>query len=54
MESLCNRYMALNPFDVLNATLEQVMDLWVDCAINDYEKKKPEKEWVTSKTATWH
>jgi hypothetical protein len=50
--------MALSPIEVMNAPLEDVMDLYVDCILHDKKDKKKGKssegEWVTSKTASWH
>lgn len=51
--------MGLSPFEVLNAPLDEVMDLYVDAVIRHERKSKNEKPkekavWVNSKTATWH
>lgn len=51
--------MGLSPFEVLNAPLDEVMDLYVDAVIRHERKNKntnpTEKvEWVSSKNATWH
>ena len=57
VDTLCGRFMALSPIEVLNAPLEDVMDLYVDCVLHqkrDKKGKSSEGEWVTSKTASWH
>jgi hypothetical protein len=56
VDSLCGRFMALSPFEVMNSPLEDVMDLYVDCILHEKKDKKgkPSEEWVTSKTASWH
>jgi hypothetical protein len=57
MDTLCGRFMALSPFEVLNTPLEDVMDLYVDSILQkqrDKKGKSSEGEWVTSKTASWH
>ena len=57
VDTLCGRFMALSPFEVMNAPLADVMDLYVDSVLqkNRDKKVKPsEGEWVTSKTASWH
>lgn len=57
VDTLCGRFMALSPFEVMNAPLEDVMDLYVDSILSEKRKKKgksPQDEWVTSKTASWH
>ena len=50
--------MALSPFEVLNAPMSAVFDLYVNCIIHDKKSKgetsNKEVEWVTSKNATWH
>lgn len=53
LETLCSRFMSLSPIEILNTDIVQVLDLYVACAINDYNKKKQE-QWVTSKNATWY
>lgn len=62
VQTLCNTYMGLSPFEVLNAPLDEVMDLYVDAIIR-HEKRNKNKNtktnnndavWVNSKTATWH
>ena len=58
VDTLCNRFTALSPFEVMNAPLGDVMDLYVDCVLHDKKDKTKGKstqdEWVTSKTASWH
>lgn len=57
VDNLCGRFMGLNPFEVMNAPLEDVMDLYVDSILKEKRDKKgksPQDEWVTSKTASWH
>ena len=57
VDTLCGRFMALSPIEVMNAPLEDVMDLYVDCVLHKKREKKGKSsdgEWVTSKTATWH
>lgn len=58
IDCLCNRFMGLTPFEVMNAPLDEVMDLYVDCILHDRKDKTKGKssgdEWVTSKTASWH
>ena len=58
INTLCGRFMGLSPFEVLNAEIGEVFDLYVDCIIHDYKEKDGKKEqdevWVTSKNATWH
>lgn len=57
MDSLCGRFMGMTPFEVMNAPLEDVIDLYVDCILHEKREKKgksSEGEWVTSKTASWH
>lgn len=58
IDKLCERFMGLTPFEVLNSPTKQVFDLWVDVIIHDRNetgKQNEEKvEWVTSKNATWH
>ena len=50
--------MGLSPFDVLNAELGEVYDLYIDCIIHDFKEKNGNQEqgevWVTSQNATWH
>lgn len=53
LETLCTRFMSLSPIEILNTDIVQVLDLYVACAISDYNKKKKE-QWVTSKNATWY
>ena len=57
VDTLCGRFLALSPIEVLNAPLEDVMDLYVDCVLHNKRDKKgksSEDVWVTSKTASWH
>ena len=58
VDTLCGRFMGMTPFEVMNAPLEDVLDLYVDCVLHDKKGKKKgkssEDEWVTSKTASWH
>lgn len=56
MDTLCGRFVGMTPFEVMNAPLEDVMDLYVDSILHENRKKKgkPSEEWVTSKTASWH
>lgn len=48
--------MGLSPFEVINADLEDVFNLYVDCIIHARREKgqNSNDEWVTSKNATWH
>jgi hypothetical protein len=49
--------MALTPFDILNADMALVFDIYVNCIIHDSKNKNKtddQEEWVTSKTANWH
>lgn len=50
--------MGLTPFEVNNALMSEVFDIYVNCIIHDKKNKqgtnKKEKvEWVTSQNATW-
>ena len=59
VQTLCNTYMGLSPFEVMNAPLDEVMDLYVDAVIRHEKQNKKTKptekvEWVNSKNATWH
>lgn len=48
--------MGLTPFEVNNALMSEVFDLYVNCIIHDKKNKKgtkEEAEWVTSQNATW-
>lgn len=57
VDSLCGRFMGMTPFEVMNAPLEDVMDLYVDSILHqkrDKKGKSSEEVWVTSKTASWH
>lgn len=57
IDNLCNRFIGLSPFEVMNTDLKDVYDLYVDVIIHSKkENKKPniDGEWVTSQTATWH
>lgn len=57
VDSLCGRFMGMTPFEVMNAPLEDVMDLYVDSILHEKRDKKgksSEEVWVTSKTASWH
>lgn len=57
VDGLCGRFMGMTPFEVMNAPLDDVMDLYVDSVLSEKRKKKeksPQDEWVTSKTASWH
>ena len=53
IDALCNRYIGLSPFEVMNADTRDVYDLYVDVIIHDLKEKNP-KEFVTSKNATWY
>ena len=48
--------MALSPLEVLNADMQAVFDIYVNCIIHDKKEKTKDKNdvWVTSKNATWH
>ena len=57
VDTLCGRFMALSPIEVMNAPLEDVINLYVDCMLHKKREKNgksSEGEWVTSKTASWH
>lgn len=56
VDALCNKYLGLSPFEVLNSDIEDVYELYVDVIIHDWKEKNPQQQpvWVTSKTATWH
>ncbi len=57
VDTLCGRFMALSPFEVMNSPLEDVLDLYVDSVLHqkrDKKGKSSQDEWVTSKTASWH
>lgn len=56
IDNLCNRFIGLSPFEVMNTDLKDVYDLYVDVIIHDKQEKniKNDGEWVTSKNATWH
>lgn len=54
IETLCNRFIGLSPFEVMNSNTSDVYDLFVDVIIHDLKNKKEKEGWVTSKTATWH
>lgn len=58
INTLCERFIGLTPFEVLNSPTKQVFDLWIDVIIHDQNSKGKQKEekieWVTSKNATWH
>lgn len=57
LNKLCNRFMSLSPLEVINADLEDILYLYVNCIIYDQKNNKQtnkEVEWVTSKNATWH
>ncbi len=56
IDNLCNRFVGLSPFEVMNSDLKDVYELYVDVIIHDRKHKKstPNEEWVTSKNATWH
>lgn len=54
VETLCNRFIGLSPFEVINAETRDVYDLFVDVVIYDSKNKKAKEGWVSSKTATWH
>lgn len=58
IDALCNRFIGLSPFEVLNTPIEEVFDLYVDVVLHDYKNKNKQQdnneEWVTSKNATWH
>jgi hypothetical protein len=56
---LCQRFIGLTPFAILNTPFDEVIEIYVDCILNDRKNKKGNKqsggiEWVTSKNATWH
>jgi len=50
--------MALTPFDILNADMALVFDIYVNCIIHDKREKGVNKNkgdvWVTSQNANWH
>jgi hypothetical protein len=51
--------MGLSPFEVLNADLGDVLDLYVKCIIHDNKENTNKNNnnnevWQTSKTANWH
>lgn len=50
--------MGLSPLEVLNADLNDVFDIYVNCIIHDSKDKKTNNKegdvWVTSKNANWH
>lgn len=58
IDALCNRFMGLSPFEVLNRPTREVFDLYINCIIHDRREKNGNKEqgdvWVTSANATWH
>lgn len=58
IDALCNRFMALSPFEVLNTDMALVFDIYVNCIIHDKKTKGTSKQegdqWVTSQTADWH
>lgn len=54
LDALCGRFVALSPFEVLNAPLADVLDLYVDSVLKERRKKGSTDVWVTSKTASWH
>lgn len=60
VDVLCQRFMGLSPFEVMNAPLDQTYDLYVYCVLNDSRKKtngnnpKEKIEWVNSTNANWH
>lgn len=58
VDVLCNRFMGLSPFEVLNTPTREVFDLYVNCIIHDKKEKGGTKnkdvEWVTSQNANWH
>lgn len=58
INTLCNRFIGLSPFEVLNRPTREVFDLYVDCIKHDRKKSNggnnQQEVWVTSKTATWH
>lgn len=65
LTSLCARFPALSPFDILNRPAREVFDLYIDAVVQmDREKKRgggasqqsaeEEVEEVYSWNATWH
>lgn len=66
LTSLCARFPALSPFDILNRPAREVFDLYIDAVVQmDREKKRggpaaqpaaeeEETEIVYSWNATWH
>lgn len=53
---LCDKFMGLSPFEVLNTNLEDVLDLYVNCVIHESKNKtnKEGDQWLTSNNASWH
>lgn len=58
IDGLCNRFMGLSPFEVMNTDIHDVYQLYVDVIIhNQKENENPTSDnrmWVTSKNASWH
>lgn len=56
VDTLCQRFTGLSPFEVMHADLTDVMALYTDTVINDSNEKKGNTQdvWVTSANATWH
>lgn len=56
VEKLCERFIGLSPFEVLNTPIGEVFDLYVDVIIHDMKEKQGsnQDQWVTSANATWH
>lgn len=57
VDVLCQRFMGLSPYEVMNAPLDQTYALWVYCILHDSKKKQKANEnveWVNSTNATWH
>lgn len=54
IDTLCNRFLGLSPFDVMNADTRDVYDLYVDVIIHDLKEKQGTKKYVTSENATWY
>ena len=56
VDTLCQRFTGLSPFEVMHADLADVMALYTDTVINDHKEKTNNSQdvWVTSENATWH
>lgn len=55
---LSQQFVGLNPFEIKKRDFREVLELYVQTIIHLNRKQKesnqPKKEWVTSKTASWH